>query len=113
MPKNSTGNRSTSFSWKVAPALAGIGIPRALARALGTTFVIHPIMKNPFHQIETLIQTESTDPRDGLRALLATIYLDCCEECSAKLRSDEFLEAFSHMLKEMKLCRELTSKNAA
>jgi hypothetical protein len=70
-------------------------------------------MKNPFHQIENLIQTESADPRDGLRALLASIYLDCCDECSAKLRSDEFLEALAHMLKEMKLCRELTSKNAA
>jgi hypothetical protein len=70
-------------------------------------------MKNQFHQIETLIQTESADPRDALRALLASIYLECCEECSSKLRSDEFLAALSHMLKEMKLCRELTSKNAA
>ena len=26
---------------------------------------------------------------------------------------DEFLEAFQHMLKEMKLCRELTIRNAA
>jgi hypothetical protein len=70
-------------------------------------------MKNSFHEIETVIQSESIDSRDALRALLASIYLDCCDECSTRLRSDEFLEALSHLLKEMKLCRELTSKNAA
>ena len=87
---------------------------RRLACSLsGTHLVILRTMKNPFHEIEKLIQSESIDPRDGLRALLASIYLDCCEHCSAKLRSDDFLESFSHMLKDMKLCRELTSKNAA
>ncbi|MCI0417002.1 hypothetical protein L0222_29895 [bacterium] len=70
-------------------------------------------MKNPFHEIEKRIETESINPADAQRALLASIYLECCDECSARLRSDEFLEAFSRMLKEMKLCHELTSKNAA
>lgn len=70
-------------------------------------------MKNPFHEILKVIQIESVDSEELLRALMSTIYLQCCEDCSTKLRSDEFLEAFQHMLKEMKLCRELTTRNAA
>jgi len=70
-------------------------------------------MKNPFHEIEKFVHKESTDPEEAVRALMSTIYLHCCENCSAHLRTDEFVEAFEHMLKELKLCRKLTGRNAA
>ncbi len=70
-------------------------------------------MKNPFHEIEQTIQEEAMDSGEAVRALLATIHLECCEGCGSKLRSEEFLLAFQHMLKEFKLCRQLAKKNAA
>jgi hypothetical protein len=70
-------------------------------------------MTNPFHEIEKAMAHESADPQDLMRALMSTIYLQCCEDCSSKLRSDEFIESFRHMLKEMKVCRNLMDRNAA
>jgi len=70
-------------------------------------------MKNPFHEIEQLIQNETVDLQDALRALMSTMFLHCCEQCNTNLHSDEFLNAFQQMLKQMKLCRELVNRNAA
>jgi hypothetical protein len=70
-------------------------------------------MKNPFHEIEQLIQNEPVELRDAIRALMSTMFLHCCEQCNNNLRSDEFLVAFDQMLKQMKLCRELVSRTAA
>lgn len=67
-------------------------------------------MTNPFHEIEKAIKSESADPEELMRALMSTIYLECCENCSTKLRSEE---SFLHMLKEMKVCRDLMSRTAA
>ena len=70
-------------------------------------------MTNPFHEIEKAMANECADSQDLMRALMATIYLECCEHCSSRLHSDEFLESFRHMLKEMKVCRNLMGRNAA
>jgi hypothetical protein len=70
-------------------------------------------MTNPFHEIEKAIEQESADPQDLMRALMSTIYLQCCEGCSSNFRSEEFIESFRHMLKEMKICRDLMDRNAA
>ena len=83
----------------------------------GTTFGIENTrgceMKNPFHEIEEAIKSESADAEELMRALMSTIYLECCEGCSDKLRSEEFVESFRHMLREMKVCHDLMKRTAA
>ena len=70
-------------------------------------------VNNPFHEIEKVLSRECVESREAVRALLATVHLECCDHCGAKLRSDEFLNAFLNMLNQLKLCHELTKKNAA
>jgi hypothetical protein len=70
-------------------------------------------MNNPFHEIEQLLQNDSIASQDAIRALLATIYLECCEQCGARMRSTEFLLAVQRMAKELQLCRRLNTANAA
>jgi len=70
-------------------------------------------MKNPFHEIEELIKSEPVDFQDAVRALISTTFLQCCEQCNTNLHSDEFLQTFQQMLRQMTLCRELTNQNAA
>jgi hypothetical protein len=70
-------------------------------------------MNNSFHEIELKIAQEGADTKEVVRALLAIIHLESCQECSSRLRSEEFLENFQHLLKELKLCHELTSQNVA
>ena len=70
-------------------------------------------MNNPFHEIDRILQNESIASQDAIRALLATIYLECCEECGARMRSQEFVLAVQRLAKELQLCRRLTVENAA
>jgi hypothetical protein len=77
------------------------------------TFGFQKTMKNPFHEMEQLIQSEPIDLQDAIRALMSTMFLHCCEECNANLHSDEFFNAFRQMVKQMKLCRELVNLTAA
>ena len=67
-------------------------------------------MTNPFHEVEQILQS---NPDIAIRALLATIYLECCDECSTRLRSEEFLKKLAHMMDELKLCHRLSIQNAA
>jgi hypothetical protein len=70
-------------------------------------------MNNVFHDLEKAIANETIDSAEIVRALMATIYLECCEDCGSKLRSADFIESFQRMIQDMKLCRELRSKTAA
>jgi hypothetical protein len=70
-------------------------------------------MNNPFHDLEKAIANETIDPAEIMRALMATIYLECCEDCGSKLRSEDFMRSFERMIQDMKLCRQLRSENAA
>lgn len=70
-------------------------------------------MKNPFHEIEHIVKQENADTRQAVHALLAVMHLETCSNCNSKLRSEEFLLAFEHLLKELKLCHQLSLKDVA
>jgi hypothetical protein len=70
-------------------------------------------MNNPFHDLEKTIANETIDSAEIVRALMVTIYLECCDGCGSKLRSQEFIQSFERMIQDMKLCHSLRSKNAA
>jgi hypothetical protein len=69
------------------------------------------VMSNMFHEIEQIVREEEIDFREAVHALLAATHLECCENCSSKLRSTEFQLSLQHMLKELKLCKQLTREN--
>ena len=70
-------------------------------------------MNNPFHVMEQMLQNESIESTEAIRALLATVYLECCDDCGARLRTEDFVEMVRRMMAELKLCRQLTRANAA
>lgn len=70
-------------------------------------------MFNPFQQLKDAILEQNVLPEELARALMATVYLKCCDDCFTQMHSDEFLENFRRMLTEMRLTAELSRKTAA
>ena len=56
---------------------------------------------NPFHSLRTILNSKDVTPELAVRALMATVYGESCNDCNEKLRNEEFLNAFEHMINEM------------
>ncbi len=70
-------------------------------------------MTNAFDEFEQVMNSNGAVPEDVIRALLAVIHLEGCNRCGEHFRSEEFLNRFKTMLKELQLCRALSRKTAA
>lgn len=56
---------------------------------------------NPFHSLRKILDSKAVTPEIAVRALMATVYTESCHHCNEKLRNEEFLNAFEHMIDEM------------
>ena len=57
--------------------------------------------RNAFHSLRNILNARSVNPEKAVRALMATVFTECCHDCNEKLRDDDFLRSFEHMLDEM------------
>jgi hypothetical protein len=57
--------------------------------------------RNTFHRLRKILVSRAVNPETAVRALMATVYTDACHDCNEKLRDEEFLNAFEHMLDEL------------
>ena len=57
--------------------------------------------RNTFHSLRQILESRRVDPETAVRALMATVFTDCCQDCNESLRDEKFLEAFEHMLDEL------------
>ena len=57
--------------------------------------------RNTFHRLRKILISRAVNPETAVRALMATVFGDACHDCNEKLRDDEFLNAFEHMLDEL------------
>jgi hypothetical protein len=56
---------------------------------------------NPFHSLRKILDSKDVSPEIAVRALMATVYSESCHDCNEKLRDENFLNAFEHMIVEM------------
>ena len=57
--------------------------------------------RNTFHRLRNILGAKSVNPETAVRALMATVFTECCHGCNEKLREDEFLQAFERMVDEL------------
>jgi len=57
--------------------------------------------RNPFHSLRSIVGSRSVNPEIAVRALLATVFTECCHDCNEKMRNADFLKAFEHMVDEL------------
>jgi hypothetical protein len=67
-------------------------------------------MNNAFHEIELAVEQNKAGTSDAVRALLASVHLESCMECSSRFRSEEFLITFRNLLRNLKLCHDLVAE---
>ncbi|MCI0606573.1 hypothetical protein L0156_26615 [bacterium] len=58
--------------------------------------------RNTFHSLRKILGCwQQVDPEIAVRALMATVFTECCHDCNEKLRDADFLKAFEHMVDEL------------
>jgi hypothetical protein len=57
--------------------------------------------RNPFHNLRNIVGSRQVNPEIAVRALMATVFTECCHDCNEKLRDSNFLKAFEHMVDEL------------
>ena len=65
--------------------------------------------RNPFHRLRAILESKNVTPEIAVHALMATVYAESCHECNEKLRDEQFLRAFEHMIDEMTHVEGLTN----
>jgi len=70
-------------------------------------------MANPYKSLELILKAEKLDSEMAVRALMATVFAECCPGCHDRFHSEEFLEAFRHLIAELRLCKQLSERNVA
>ncbi|PWT92278.1 MAG: hypothetical protein C5B54_03765 [Acidobacteria bacterium] len=70
-------------------------------------------MRNSYREIKRVAALRGLDQETLIHALMATIYGNCCNECTAQLHSEEFLRAFDRMIQAMILCGEMSKRKSA
>jgi hypothetical protein len=54
--------------------------------------------RNTFHSLRKILGARQVSREIAVRALMATVFTECCINCNEKLRDPEFLQAFEHMV---------------
>jgi hypothetical protein len=57
--------------------------------------------RNTFHRLRKILVSRAVNPEIAVRALMATVFTDACHDCNERLRDEEFLKSFEHMLDEL------------
>ena len=57
--------------------------------------------RNTFYRLRKILESRSVSPETAVRALMATVFNESCHDCNEKLRDEEFLAAFEHMVDEL------------
>ena len=68
---------------------------------------------NPFRLLKEIAEAHDLSMEELIHVLMASVYLECCNDCGDKLHSEAFLKAVDHLAGELKLCREISRRNAA
>ncbi|HEY4491128.1 MAG TPA: hypothetical protein VI958_03965, partial [Acidobacteriota bacterium] len=68
---------------------------------------------NPFRLLKEIAEAHELSMEELAHVLMASVYLECCNDCGDKLHSEAFLKAVDHLAGELKLCREISRRNAA
>jgi hypothetical protein len=70
-------------------------------------------MMNPFRQLKEIAHAHGLSIEELVHILMASVYLECCNDCGDKLHSEAFLKAVDHLAGQLKLCKEISGRNAA
>ena len=70
-------------------------------------------MSNAYKGLSEIAKNSNLGKEELLKALLSTVFSECCENCYEAVHSEEFLKAFHHLLDELELCKSLSEKNVA
>jgi len=70
-------------------------------------------MVNTYKALETILKTEQIESEMAVRALMATVFAECCPGCHDRFHTEEFLESFRHLIGELRLCKHISERNAA
>jgi hypothetical protein len=57
--------------------------------------------RNTFHRLRNILGSKTVQPEMAVRALMATVFTECCQGCNDKLREEEFIKAFERMVDEL------------
>jgi hypothetical protein len=58
--------------------------------------------RNTFHSLRRILGCrQQVEPEIAVRALMATVFTECCHDCNEKMRDKDFLKAFEHMVDEL------------
>ncbi len=57
--------------------------------------------RNTFHSLRKILDSRPVNRETAVRALMATVFTECCNNCNDRMRDEEFLQAFENMVDEL------------
>ncbi len=88
-----------------------------LQEVFGTQVASSPLKEsekvNTYKAMEQILNEEQIDSGTAVRALMGTVFAECCPGCHDRFHSEEFTEAFRHLIGELRLCKQISERNAA
>ncbi len=70
-------------------------------------------MVNTYKALEMVLKAEQMESETAVRVLMATVFAECCPACHDRFHTEEFLESFRHLIGELRLCKQISQRNAA
>lgn len=64
--------------------------------------------KNTFHRLQNVLESRGVNPETAVRALMASVFIDCCNDCNEKLRDEEFVKGFERLLDDLLRVQQLS-----
>lgn len=70
-------------------------------------------MVNTYKKLEQILNEEQIGSEMAVRALMATVFAECCPGCDDRFHTEEFIESFRHLIGELRLCKQISERSAA
>jgi hypothetical protein len=68
---------------------------------------------NPFQELKQIATAHNLSMEELIHILMASVYLECCNDCVDQLHSPEFLKAVENLAGQLKLCKAIAGREAA